>query len=348
MLRSRPPHCWACLRGDAEVILNGKDGEAITRAAEVLAAGELVAFPTETVYGLGARVDDDAAVAKIFAAKGRPADHPLIVHVASISAAQSFADVWPPLAQRLASAFWPGPLTVIVPRRGGVGAAAAGGQRTVGLRCPKHPVALALLSAARERGIDGIAAPSANRFGRISPTLAKHVTEEFGSELVVLDGGACDAGIESTIVDCTRGRPVLLRPGVLTRAQLEAAAGEPLQERDAAAPRASGTLEAHYAPRAKLRLMSEKMLRSALSILDGEAQSPALKLAVYCRSIPRGAAKGAMHRAMPADAASAAHELFATLRELDDAGVHLIWVEEPPADPAWDGVRDRLQRAAAA
>lgn len=330
------------------MILDGRDPQAIARAAQALAAGELVGMPTETVYGLAARADDAAAVQRIFAAKGRPADHPLIVHVASAADTAEFAADWPPVARRLTDALWPGPLTVIVPRRPEVAAVAAGGHATVGLRCPRHPVAQALLREARALGVRGVAAPSANRYGRISPTLAQHVVDELGPDLLVLDGGPCDAGIESTIVDCSRGHPVLLRPGVVTRTRLEALAGEPVRERDEAAPRASGTLEAHYAPRAKLRLMPADMLRQALQVLRETASGPALKLAVYCRTVPRSAAPGALYRAMPGEAGPAAHELFAVLRELDAQGAHLIWVETPPDTPDWDGVRDRLQRAAAA
>jgi L-threonylcarbamoyladenylate synthase len=325
------------------MLLDGRDPAAIDRAAQALADGDLVGIPTETVYGLGARADDDAAVAKVFAAKGRPADHPLIVHVADADGARAFASDWPAVAQRLVQAFWPGPLTVIVPRAPAMAAAAAGGQDTVGLRCPGHPVAHALLVAARERGVAGVAAPSANRFGRISPTRAEHVVDEFEPGLLVLDGGPCDVGIESSIVDCSRGHPVLLRPGVLTRAQLEAAAGEPLRDRDQQSPRASGTLEAHYAPRAKLRLMAGPMLKTALGMLDGAP----LKLAVYCRTVSRRDAGRALHRTMPDRPDAAAHELFSVLRELDAQGVSLIWVEEPPPGPEWDGVRDRLSRAAA-
>ncbi len=326
------------------MLLDGQDAAAIARAADALAAGELVAFPTETVYGLGARADNDAAVAKVYAAKGRPADHPLIVHVAAVADARGFAANWPAMAERLTKAFWPGPLTVIVPRQAGRGEAAAGGQSSIGLRCPAHPVAQSLLRAAAERGVAGVAAPSANRFGRISPTQARHVVDELGDELLVLNGGACDGGIESTIVDCSRGHPVLLRPGVLTRARIEAVLGEPLRDRDEAAPRASGTLAAHYAPRAKLRLMAAPMLHTALEMLGPSA----LRLAVYSRALPRKAAANVHHRVMPAEPVDVAHELFSVLRELDAQDVHLIWVEEPPATPEWDGVRDRLQRAAAA
>jgi len=323
--------------------LDGHDPAAIESAAERLAAGELVAFATETVYGLGARADDDAAVAKIFAAKGRPRGHPLIVHVNDRDAAVPFAAHIPPVAARLMDEFWPGPLTVIVPRANGVATAAAGGHSTLALRAPAHPVAHALLVAAHRRGVPGIAAPSANRFGRVSPTLAEHVVDEFGDDLSVLDGGPCRIGIESSIVDCSGARPMLLRPGVLTRARIEAAAGQPLASADDSAAQAPGTLEAHYAPRAKVRLMTTPMLHTALQMLGGQA----LRLAVYSRTVPSGMAPGLRHRRMPARPEQAAHELFSVLRELDDEGVQLIWVEEPPPGPEWDGVRDRLMRAAA-
>ena len=324
--------------------LDGSDAAAIEQVAELLAAGELVAFPTETVYGLGARADDAGAVAKIFAAKGRPADHPLIVHVAEPALIAPFAAGVPVVAQRLIDAFWPGPLTVILRRVPGMAAAAAGGQASIGLRCPSHPVARALLAAAQRRGVPGVAAPSANRFGRVSPTTATHVIAEFGDALVVLDGGACEIGIESGIVDCTRAHPVLLRPGALTRARIEAAAGEALLEPDAAAPRAPGTLAAHYAPNARVRLMPAAALHTALQVLGDEP----LKLAVYSRGTLPAAARGIRHRRMPAQPAQVAHELFSVLRELDAEGVQLIWVEEPPPESEWDGVRDRLARAAAA
>jgi L-threonylcarbamoyladenylate synthase len=337
------------------MLLQGQDPAHIERAAELLAQGQLVAFPTETVYGLGARADDDAAVAQIFERKGRPSDHPLIVHVASAADAARFASVWSPLAEHLARAFWPGPLTLIVPRREGIATAAAGGQATIGLRCPAHPVAHALLAAAAAHGVPGVAAPSANRFGRVSPTTAAHVQSEFDEPLAVLDGGACEVGIESTIIDCSRAAtlgPVLLRPGTLTRAELEAAAGQALAAPDAAAPRASGTLASHYAPRATVRLMPTEGLKTALDIwVQAQAEArvekpPAKPLAVYSRSVSVPATVGVVHRRMPHNARAAAFELFAVLRELDAQGVGLIWVEQPPPGPEWDGVRDRLQRAA--
>ena len=328
------------------MILDGREPGSIAQAAQVLAAGGLVAFPTETVYGLGADAASAQAVAGIFAAKGRPSDHPLIVHVPDAAAIAQFAAAVPPFAQRLVDAFWPGPLTLILPRRGEVGRAAAGGQDTIGLRCPAHPVAHALLlaCAASSPPVFGVAGPSANRYGRVSPTTAAHVAGEFGPELLVLDGGATTVGIESAIVDCTRGVPVLLRPGTLTRAQIEAACGERLwlpEERADAAPRASGTLASHYAPNARVRLMDAKSLQTALDVLGPDAAA----VAVYARSPLR--TRSPHYRRMPDDAVETARQLFAVLREFDAAGVKLIWVETPPAAPEWDGVRDRLGRAAA-
>ena len=326
-------------------ILDGSNPLAMADAAGRLASGQLVAFATETVYGLGARADDDAAVAGIFAAKGRPADHPLIVHVATLDDARHFGDLSHPGACRLAERCWPGPLTLIVPRRPGVGAAAAGGQSSIGLRVPSHPVALALLRAAAAHGVRGVAAPSANRFGRVSPTTAQHVAAEFGTDLCVLDGGPCDVGIESAIVDCTRGTPALLRPGMLDRSALASVLGTPLQPAGADAPRASGTLASHYAPDASVRLMDGAALRAAFEVLAGG--QPPQGLAVYSRSV-RQAPAGVLLRVMPDQAGEVAHELFAVLRDFDARGARLVWVETPPPGPTWDGVRDRLARAAAA
>lgn len=325
-------------------LLDAADPAAIRAAAEAVAAGQLLAFPTETVYGLGARADDDAAVQRIYAAKGRPAAHPLIVHVADAAQAASFAADWPAAAQALAQAFWPGPLTLIVRRAAHRAQAAAGGLPTIGLRVPAHPVAQALLREALALGVPGIAAPSANRFGRVSATRAAHVVQEFGHELKVLDGGECPGGIESAIVDCSGRAPALLRPGLLQRAKIEAVLGTRLSERDAASPRASGSLRSHYAPAARLRLMSTQQLRDALDVLGPAAGS--LKLAVYSRTALRPP-RGIAWRRMPEQAAAAAQELFAALREFDAQGAQLIWVEQPPDDAEWEGVIDRLVRAAA-
>ena len=378
------------------MIIDGSNPASIEQAADVIAAGGLVGLPTETVYGLAADAANEVAVAKIFAAKGRPSEHPLIVHVADAESSRRFAADIPAFAQKLMDAFWPGPLTLILPRRPEVAAAAAGGQNSVGLRCPSHPVALALLKACAIRGIHGLAAPSANQFGRVSPTTAAHVQGEFAgtpySDMPILDGGACSVGIESTIVDCSRGVPVLLRPGVLTQVQIEFACGQNLitnsvsnslskdeQSRQSIrrlevdlmpfedapselledapgdvlaeapratlgdAPRASGMLESHYAPKAKLRLMDAKALQTALDILDTDAKN----IAVYSRQQMHSASTTILFRRMPEDATQAAQQLFATLRELDQPDIKLIWLETPPEDAVWDGVRDRVTRAAA-
>lgn len=333
------------------MILPGPLDTSVQAAAAALRRGDLLGLPTETVYGLAADADNDAAVAAIFAAKGRPSDHPLIVHVAEAEAIDHFAHSVPAWARALAQAFWPGPLTLILPRRADRAAAAAGGQASVGVRCPSHPVAQAVLRAcahppAGERVVWGLAAPSANRFGRVSPTTAAHVRDELGDTLLVLDGGACDVGIESTIIDCTRSVPVLLRPGAITRAQIEAVCGmaprSPDEVAEGATPRASGTLESHYAPTARVRLMDAKALQTGLDLLGSDAAH----LAIYARSPIKARSARVLVRRMPDDAGSTARQLFATLRALDAEGVKLIWIETPPDTPEWEGVRDRLRRAA--
>ena len=335
------------------MITSGSDPAAIAAAAQALARGELVGLPTETVYGLGADADNPPAVAKVFAAKGRPSDHPLIVHVTDAAQADRYAVDIPPVARRLMAAHWPGPLTLILPRRPGVAEASAGGQASIGLRCPSHPVAQALLRAAQQLGVSGVSAPSANRFGRVSPTTAQHVQDELGEALLVLDGGACEVGIESSIVDCTREHPVLLRPGMLSQDALSDTAGEPILSPDAyarlsatptAAPRASGTLESHYAPMARVHLLSRNSLQARLDVL---AHDPLRHLhAVWARPGLR-TPSGVVMRPMPPRAADCAHALFGELRAFDQLGVSNILVEAPPSDSAWDGVRDRLTRAAA-
>ena len=360
------------------MILPGSVSNSIASAATVIRAGRLLGLPTETVYGLAADADNDAAVAQIFTAKGRPADHPLIVHVADASAVAHYASDIPDFAQQLMQAFWPGPLTLILPRRARVAQAAAGGNPTIGLRCPSHPVAQALLQALINRGqppvdqlsdlasskpsasdphhvVWGLAAPSANQFGRVSPTTAAHVQGEFGDDLLILDGGACSVGIESTILDCTRGAPVLLRPGAITPAQVQAVCGltvrmkEELLAQDAPAPKASGTLESHYAPKAQVRLLDARDLQvsvDALGVLGKGATTGAVHpVAIYARTSLKLPTAQVLSRRMPEDAALTAQQLFAVLRELDAQGVSQIWIETPPSNPAWDGVRDRLVRA---
>ena len=316
----------------------------VRQAAQALSRGELIGLPTETVYGLAADALNPKAVAAIFSAKGRPADHPLIVHVSDAAQVAFFASSVPVFASLLMAAFWPGPLTLILPRLAGLADSAAGGHATIALRCPSHPMALALLQAALDLGVQGVAAPSANLFGRVSPTTAAHVREAF-SELLVLDGGACDIGIESTIVDCSRGFPMLMRPGMLSQSQLSAACGvqvlsaashlaDPGPETSPASP---GTLASHYAPRACLLLLSAEQMALRLPTAGNS-------LAVLARSdlaIP----SGVRCLSMPTDAAACAHDLFAQLRAMDALGVQEIWVETPPLGEAWDGVRDRLKRA---
>ncbi len=328
------------------MILNGQDAASIAQAVQTLVAGGLLGLPTETVYGLAADATNEQAIAGIFAAKGRPADHPLIVHVAGAEQVPVFASEVPAFAQRLMAAFWPGPLTLILPRREGVATASAGGQNSIGLRCPSHPVAQALLQTCAASGLAGLSAPSANKFGRVSPTTAAHVQSEFGDALLILDGGACEVGIESTIVDCTRGVPVLLRPGRITRDQIEAACGVSLQDPQTltqAAPKASGTLESHYAPRAKVRVMPGDELHQRLQSLGVHANN----LGVWSRAAPADLSAGVLWRAQAPQAEQAAHDLFAVLRALDARGVMQIWVEQPPETPEWEGVTDRLRRAAA-
>jgi L-threonylcarbamoyladenylate synthase len=315
------------------------DATAIERAVGILRAGGLVAFPTETVYGLGADARSAHAVRKIFATKGRPADHPVIVHLASIDEVAQWAREAPQAAQRLMRHFWPGPLTLILQRAACVIDEVTGGQDTVGLRVPSHPLAQTLLRAFG----GGIAAPSANRFGRISPTTAAHVHEELGDAVdLVLDGGACDVGIESTIVDFSTGTPRLLRPGGIAVNELEAVMQSAVGRADAHSPRASGTLLAHYAPAARMLLVAPDELEQTLGKYAREMDTVAV---VARRAAPRGGIAGRWHVAAT-DAQGYAHDLYATLRTLDRAGFRLLLVESPPQGPEWEAVRDRLQRAA--
>jgi L-threonylcarbamoyladenylate synthase len=302
-------------------------------AVRLLVAGELVALPTETVYGLGADAANPEAVAKIFALKGRPADHPLIVHLAKDARLDDWAIDIPDAARRLAAKFWPGPLTLILKKSARIPAIVTGGQDSVGLRCPAHPLALELLEEFAKAGSGIIAAPSANKFGHVSPTTAAHVQSEFGPELMVLDGGPCPVGIESTILDLSRGMPVLLRPGAVTREQIAEVIGQTPRSADAAAPRASGTLESHYAPRTPLRLVDEA--------------DPSPASAVLAQRAPPAGMVASDWIAAPLDPAGYAHDLYANLRTLDASGAVEILVEKPPVAPEWDGVNDRLMRAAA-
>jgi L-threonylcarbamoyladenylate synthase len=309
----------------------------VAAAIAALRRGEAIGLPTETVYGLAADAARADAVRRIFALKGRPADHPLIVHIADAGQLDAWARDVPDAARRLAAAFWPGPLTLILARQPQVPDAVTGGQDTVGLRCPAHPLALRVL---REFA-GGLAAPSANRFGRISPTTAAHVRAEFGAAVpVVLDGGESAVGIESTIVDLSGPTPRILRPGMLGRAAIEAVIGPVGSGAGAHSPRASGTLEAHYAPRTPLLLLA----RAALLAEARQQQAFGKRVAVLALDgLPDGLA-GVALAATPADYA---HGLYAGLRTLDALGANLLLVERPPDDEAWVAVHDRLRRSAA-
>ena len=315
-----------------------QDSAAIRRAARILQAGGLVAFPTETVYGLGADASNARAVRRIFEAKHRPADHPVIVHLRDAGEAAQWAREIPPAGELLMQRFWPGPLTLILKRGPRVLNEVTGGQDTVGLRVPSHPIAQQLLRAFA----GAIAAPSANRFGRVSPTTAAHVQQELGDTVdMVLDGGACPVGIESTIIDLSAGTPRLLRPGGIARVELEALLHAAVDLADDGSPRASGTLAAHYAPAARVLLVEADELERA--VRQHAADSGLGVLAR--RPLPSGIAVPLWRRAAD-DARAYAHDLYATLHELDGRGCTLLIVEAPPADPEWEAVRDRLQRAA--
>jgi L-threonylcarbamoyladenylate synthase len=328
------------------------DAAAIARAARLLAAGKLVAFPTETVYGLGADADNVAAVRAIFAAKGRPADHPVIVHVLGAEAIDAWSAGAPEAARRLAQAFWPGPLTLVLPRSGRAHDALTGGQESVGLRCPAHPWARTLLAAFAELRADAsaaLAAPSANGFGRISPTTAAHVRADLGEKPagsvdMILDGGPCPVGIESTIVDLSGAEPRLLRHGAITRRQVEEAIGREVPDAGGDAPRASGRLQSHYAPRAPLELLPATALPSRLNALRGTrlaVLAPAAALLDWPADV-------VLRLVAPGSAAEYARRLYALLHQLDESGAERILVAAPPSGEAWDAVQDRLRRAAAA
>jgi len=311
----------------------------IERAVAVLRAGGLVAFPTETVYGLGADASNPPAVRKLFEAKGRPATHPVIVHLADAVQLANWAREIPASAQRLARKFWPGPLTLILRRVSNVSDLVTGGQETVAVRVPSNPVAQQLL--ARFGG--GVAAPSANRHGRVSATTAEHVRREFGTAVdCVLDGGEAQVGIESAIVDLSGIGPVLLRPGSITAAEIEAVLGVSLTAPAGDAPRAPGTLAAHYAPQTPLMLMEgDLVLELAASLLrQGK------RVAVLAFSAQRPVLRGLDWIAAPRDAAGYAHGLYASLRRLDELRCDTILVEKPPQTPAWAAINDRLARAA--
>lgn len=344
------------------------DPALIADAAARLRRGELVAFPTETVYGLGANALDPEAVTRIYAAKGRPAWNPVIAHVASLEAARALARTWPESAERLAQAFWPGPLTLVVPKAAHVPDVATAGRDAVGVRVPAHPVALALLHAA---GVP-VAAPSANRFTQVSPTTAAHVLQSLGDRVpLILDGGPCTVGIESTVVDCTGDTVVILRPGMLGRESFETAlagtgitveyASHPSIAHQATqvadAPRSPGMADRHYAPRGDVWLFTPAQQDEIAAALRDRAASARESdrdghgnghVVTLLRAVPASALPPVGHTiVMPADAAAYARELYAALHEADAREAALVVIELPPADAlGWEGVRDRLTRAA--
>lgn len=313
----------------------------IARAARSLRDGALVAFPTETVYGLGADASSPAAVARLYAVKGRPPEHPVIVHFATVEEAFGWASEPSPAARTLARAFWPGPLTLIVRRAAHVGDFVTGGQHTVGLRVPSHPVAQALLRAFSQgsQPARGIAAPSANRFGAVSATDAAHVQGDFGDTVdLVLEGGPSEVGIESTIVDVSRDAPVLLRPGAISAAALLQVLGASLAEKDAQSPRHSGGLARHYAPRTAALEVSAEALAAELERRPGR-----LGVLSFAEPDPRAL----RWIRMPREAPLYARQLYRSLRELDACGAEALLIEMPPEDGEWAAVHDRLRRATA-
>jgi L-threonylcarbamoyladenylate synthase len=307
----------------------------VRRAAEILRRGGLVAFPTETVYGLGADAANPKAIERLYRVKGRPVEHPVIVHFADAERAFAWAREVPGAARKLAARFWPGPLTLILKRSPLAQGSVTGGQDTVGLRVPSHPVARSLLGEFN----GGIAAPSANRFGRVSPTTAAHVREDLGGDVdLVLEGGPSEVGIESTIVDLSGGAAVLLRPGAITQEQISQL-GISFQDRSESSPRHSGGLERHYAPRTPARLVATHELDKVIAEMGN-------RVAVLAFSRPDERVDYWLR--MPRDPAAYAQRLYGSLRELDTAGCEAILVEAPPGAPEWAAVRDRLNRACSA
>lgn len=332
------------------------NADSIAEAAAILELGGLVAFPTETVYGLGADAENPAAIARIYKAKGRPSNHPVIVHLAPEADIFYWATSIPDQARELIAAFWPGPLTLILPRAPHIPDAVSGGQDTIGLRCPSHPVAIALLRAFRH-GKGGIAAPSANKFGHVSPTTAQHVRDEFSQALgsnqntqhetfigAILDGGQSEVGIESTIIDLSRPithGPVLLRPGHISAVQIANVIGVVPISSDTNAPRVSGALDAHYAPNTPVALIDRKQLEITIEGLLSAGRRIALM-----HYTKRAKNDDCIQAILPNIPDGYAHDLYATLRWLDGVNADVILVETTPQEPSWQGINDRLRRAA--
>lgn len=316
--------------------------ETLEKGAELLRQGELVAFPTETVYGLGADADNPVATAKIFAAKGRPADHPLIVHLLQADQIGLWAVDIPEAAWRLAKTFWPGPMTLILPRSARAHNGVTGGLKTVGLRVPSHPVARALL----QKFGGAIAAPSANRFGHVSPTRIEHVRAEFGDSLpLILEGGQCEVGLESTIIDCSGPHISILRPGGITQSQIEKAIQGTVTSPTADSPACSGRLLSHYAPDAKVNLCeSSQALEDAIK--TWVVENPHQKLAVLSSVRPEAVGEW-LWIPLPASSEECAKQLYASLREIDKAGASQAFVFYPTTDEGLGpAIQDRLEKAA--
>ncbi len=316
------------------------DASHIARAAEVLKNGGIVAIPTETVYGLAANALDPAAIAKIYAAKGRPSTNPLIIHVTSVDSAKELASAWPPSAQKLGDAFWPGPLTLIVPKNPIVPDAATAGLQSVALRVPAHPVMCAVIDAA---GMP-LAAPSANRSQAVSPTRAAHVLKSLGDAVdVILDAGTTEHGLESTVVDCTVLPPRVLRPGPVTIADIERVVGRVKAEQggmaDDVARSSPGMSHRHYAPQARVKIVPGPLLAEAIAAAEGPVGAFLLGSAVLNPH--------ATLVQMPAHPVAYGAVLYAEFHRMDDAGMKTIIIEEPPSAPGWEAVRDRLRRASA-
>jgi L-threonylcarbamoyladenylate synthase len=317
------------------------DADAIREAADILRRGGLVGFPTETVYGLGADALNESALRDLFAAKGRPADHPVIVHVGDASQIENYAADVPPSARKLAAAFWPGPMTLVLRRSSRISNLVTGGLDTVGLRIPSHPVAQALL-----REFAGpIAAPSANRFGRVSCTRAEHVLQELDGRIdLILDGGDCTVGLESTIIDVSRGEPAILRPGAVTAEQVTTIIGHAPSTQTAAAPRVSGSLPSHYAPQALVEIVTADQRQSRTA----ELRAGGKKIAILCQS-PHdfGAISSDVHvLRLPDSTDDLARSLYALLRRVDDLGCDVALVTLPPEAGIGAAIVDRLRRAA--
>lgn len=327
----------------------------IDQALQTLLSGQICAIPTETVYGLAADANNEHAVQRVFAAKNRPINHPLIVHIAALQVTpqttwgerlDAFAHNIPACAETLANHFWPGPLTLILPRKPNVAQAAAANQTSIALRCPSHIIAQQLLSACLEKGIQGLAAPSANPFGKLSPTTSEHVQTYFGDSIAVLDGGACEKGIESTIVLCENQHISLLRPGSISLSMLQSVVPKAkisVGNGAASAHSTPGGLSSHYQPKTQIRLMPHKSLQDAIHILGKAAKN----IGIYTRT-PMDRLSAAMPRiAMSNDPSTAEQNLYADLHTIDSMNLKLVWVETPPNTEEWAAIRDRLEKAAA-